>query len=457
MLRRAIDDARSRGGLDVVIILGDLVNDGTQAYAEAHLQQLREAIRQSGGEAPVLVACGNHDGEAGRLYDVFGHRPGLHEIGGYRFALFADPYAPGDLCQRSQADRQALHRWASQDGGPIIALQHNPLHPAIESEYPFMLTNGQDVLEDYARAGVLLSISGHYHLGQGPTSRDGVVYVTAGSLSESPFPYAMITLEGRQVRVEHRPLRLPEGLPIVDVHVHTQLAYCASGITAKLAIDRARMLGLAGVTLTEHAPQLYCHAEDFWYGRHIRQPALWRAGPRNRMPRLRQIVDPLRSDYVRAGLEVELDGEGRLTVRDEDRDWPDRLLGAVHFLTRDSKELTQAELVSLFMKTTEGLLAAGVDILAHPWRFLQARQCPIDRALHVALADMLQATGTAAEINFHNLLPDAQFYHVCVERGVKLCLGSDGHAPHEAAAVQPHAALLTELAGGRDLAELLLP
>ena len=70
---------------------------------------------------------------------------------------------------------------------------------------------------------------------------------------------------------------------------------------------------------------------------------------------------------------------------------------------------------------------------------------------------MLKAAGVAAKVNFHKRPPDVEFYHLCVQRGVKLCLGSDGHMPHEAAALQPHAALLTDLAGGRDMASLLMP
>ena len=130
-------------------------------------------------------------------------------------------------------------------------------------------------------------------------------------------------------------------------------------------------MGLAGVVLTEHGPQLYCSAEDFWAGRHVRQPRLWRDGPVSRMAALRRLVDPLRSSYVRAGLEVEVDADGQLILRDGDRDWPDLLLGAVHFLPADADGLAPAELAGPFMRTTEKLLSAGVDVLAHPLRFLE--------------------------------------------------------------------------------------
>ena len=197
-LGRVLDDAASRGGFDVLVLLGNLVNDGGQPYAEAHLRELREIIRRSAGEAPVLAACGNHDGDAGRFHGLFECQPGMHEIGGYRFALFADAYAEGNVCARGLTGREALRRWAAQAGGPIIALQHNPLHPHIDSTYPYMLTDGPSVLEEYAGAGVLLSLSGHYHAGQGPTVRDGVTYFTAGALAEPPFAYAIVRLDGRR-------------------------------------------------------------------------------------------------------------------------------------------------------------------------------------------------------------------------------------------------------------------
>lgn len=452
---RAIADARLRGGFDAIAILGDLLNDANLAGAANALTDLADAIGEAAPDAALLIAPGNHDGDPGLVYTIFRAAPGVRELGGYRFVTFADACDAADRCTRSDEARRLLHRLATEPGGPIVALQHNPLYPPIESDYPYMLTNGADVLGDYAEAGVLLALSGHYHAGQPPTSHRGTLYATLPALSEPPFSYALVTLRERHVDVEMRRLQMPDAPALVDSHVHTEFGYCAQDVASGPAIDRARMLGLAGVCLVEHAPQLYCTYEDFFAGRHIAQPALWRTQANNRAPEFRRTLAPLRGPRVRLGLEVELDADGRLTLHDEDREWPDLLLGAVHFLPEDFETLPAGLLISRFMWATEGLLAAGVDVLAHPWRlFRWARQAP-PAELFGVVAQALAQTHTAVEINFHGNGPDADFLAECLSRGVKVAFGSDAHWVFEVGALHPHLALLRQVAGTDDVAGLL--
>jgi histidinol phosphatase-like PHP family hydrolase len=220
-------------------------------------------------------------------------------------------------------------------------------------------------------------------------------------------------------------------------------------------IARARTFGLSGLCLVEHAPQLYCEADDFWVGNHIRKPKLWREAKHPRMAEFRERILPLRGDFVRVGLEVELDADGRLTLQDEDRDWPDLLVGAVHFLEAgDVDSLSDKVLVEQFMQACRGLLAAGVDVLAHPWRLFGRRKKPVPLELYEQLADMLAGAGTAAEINFHIQRPGAEFFRLCIQRGVKIAFGSDAHRLHDVGNLWAHLEMLEEFAGTKDPAEL---
>ena len=72
-------------------------------------------------------------------------------------------------------------------------LQHNPMNPVIENAYPYMLTNREQVMADYAKVGVTLSLSGHYHNGRAETLVDGVHYFTAPAICEGQFPYTIVT------------------------------------------------------------------------------------------------------------------------------------------------------------------------------------------------------------------------------------------------------------------------
>lgn len=199
LLGAALRDARGR--FDVLALLGDMLNNGASPQAAAALRNLREEIDRHANDIPRLVVPGNHDEDPQCLLDILGGRAGLHEIGGYRFVVHADPF-DGILATRTDADRRALTDLAARPGGPIVVCQHNPIHPPIEADYPYMLTNRDDVMADYARAGVLLSISGHYHAGLPRHDLDGVAYLTAPALCEAPFPYTVVTLDGRNVTVE---------------------------------------------------------------------------------------------------------------------------------------------------------------------------------------------------------------------------------------------------------------
>jgi len=436
--------------------MGDLLNNGRLPTARATLAALRDEMLETSPKTPVIAAFGNHDFDAAIFTDVMGPLPSTHHVGGYRLVALADRYAPGDVGVRTDEGRSLLRRLGTESGGPLVVLQHNPMWPPIIADYPYMLTNDEAVRREYAEAGVLLSLSGHYHAGQPLSELDGVQYLTAPALSEAPFPYLLVTLKGQRVSVETRRLRLPDRPALVDSHVHTEFGYCAQGMVTSEVLARAQMIGLAGLCLTEHAPQLYSLKDDFWVGRHIDHPDLWRKAVRQRMDDYCRTLKPLSNGYVRVGLEVEADAEGHLTLHDEDRQWPDLLIGAVHFLGEDAGSLTDAQFTARFMRTAETLVTRGVQVLGHPWRVFQWAKRPVPTEMFVRLAEMLAATGTAAEINFHGNQPQAGFMEACLARGVKVALGSDSHRLHEVGSLGPHLDLLQRLAGRDDISDLLL-
>ena len=86
-------------------------------------------------------------------------------------------------------------------GLPLVALQHNPLDPPIERDYPYLLANAGAVLAAYQSAGVILSLSGHYHPGQAHHRVGQVLCYTVPALCEDPFLFAHVRLRDREVAV----------------------------------------------------------------------------------------------------------------------------------------------------------------------------------------------------------------------------------------------------------------
>jgi histidinol phosphatase-like PHP family hydrolase len=455
---RAVRDAKRRGGFDAVVLLGDMLDAGGRPGAEEDAATLAAALSKAAGDVPRIVVPGNHDGAPEALLSAFDDWPGPHEVRGYCLYSFVDGWGEGDVCHRSADAMRRFEQDARGCARPLIVLQHNPLHPPIVSDYPYMLAERESVMAAYAKAGVMLSLSGHYHPGQPVTACGGVNYYTLPSLAESPFRYALVHLEGRKFTLEERALKLPDDLPLCDVHAHTHYAYCSEDVTPAESIRRARLFGLKGICLTEHSDQLYLTREEYTSLMVFRENDYWRSrrsDEAERMPRYRAEVEPLRDEYVKLGVEIETDGLGRPVLREEHSSGWDLRLGAVHWLPGVAGKAGTKEVKEAFMANVRALLDSGVDVLAHPFRFFRRGKAEPPRELYRPLARLLAERGTAAELNFHTNQPDAEFFAMCVEEGVKIALGSDAHNLLEVGEFHPHLELLRRAAGRSDVADLL--
>jgi histidinol phosphatase-like PHP family hydrolase len=458
LLKRVLRRATVKGGTTALILLGDLVDDGNAPSAEADLRALARAVEKTG--IPFVAVPGNHDGSPARYLAIFGDRPGPHVVGPYCLYSFADAYGDGDVCSRDPQDLERLRAYAAaHPEQAIITLQHNPIRPAIQSDYPYCLRNADVVSKAYEDARVVLSISGHYHNGQPLSAANGISYLTSPAVSESPFRYDTLLVSGHHIEVAEESLRPPAATPLCDVHIHTEFAYCGSGITAEAAIERARLFGLKRISLTEHSDQLYLTREDFESRRIIQEPDLparMRKAGRDRYPAYRAFAQRFHSPFVRLGLELECDSEFKPILLEEDRAGWDLFLGGVHWMTEQMQERAGGGVERAFMKLTESLVFAGIDVLAHPFRYFVRKKLPNPVHLYRPVADLLAAHGVAAEINFHTNLPDPAFFAVCLERGVKIALGSDSHEPFEVGELGLHLDVLRQAgASEKDWANVL--
>ncbi len=432
----------------LVVLLGDAVDQGNAPKASEDLQALAEALKAF--KVPFLAVRGNHDGPVAEFERIFASKPGLHVINGVGILLFNDEVGEGDVTSRPDSALALVSETARlHPDMPLVALQHNPIQPRIDAAYPYMLTNTDAVTESYRQARVVLSLSGHYHAGQGPNVRDGVTYYTAPALCEAPFRFAHVRIEGRTVQVQEHALRL-DVADLSDVHCHTEYAYCATTVSAARCSAVAEVLGLGQLCLSEHAFHLYFEGREAWSYAWQSDPArveqVWRERS-GRMDAYRRFIPPFRGPKVRLGLEVDLLADGRLLLAPEDRDGWDLLVGAVHAIPGYTQGVTtKAETERLFLRDTERLLTHGVAVLAHPFRFFAREKLETPRHLYPEVAQMLARYGVAAEINFHTNLPDPDFFRECLRRDVRIALGSDSHDITETGEFVPHLRVL-EAAG----------
>jgi histidinol phosphatase-like PHP family hydrolase/Icc-related predicted phosphoesterase len=442
---RAIREACRVSAPDVIVILGDLLEDGAAPGAETDAAELAAAACEAG--LPVIVAPGNHDIEAARLLRLFDDHAGAHRLKGYLLYSFADPYAADNTCARP---RESIERFLNEpSSSPVIAIQHSPIYPSVDSsEYPYMPANVPEIMESYRRKNVLLSLSGHFHAGQAPAQTDGTTYLTCASLVCPPFPFHLIRVQGRDVRIERGQLQFDPALELTDGHVHTHFGYCAVDVHPVPVLERIELLGLKGVTCVEHAGQLYLSADDYWGRAHVENPGAIRRARKLRKDRVaafRSAMGEFRSASLMAGLEVECDRDGKLNLLEEDCAGWDALIGAIHWLPSNLPSNTPAKFAASFMTVNEQLVSHGVHAIAHPFRIFEQGRIPVPTELYRPLARLLRERKVAAELNFHYNNPDPEFFRICSEEGTRIVLGSDSHLLRDVGDLQPHLRLLRRL------------
>jgi hypothetical protein len=222
LVLRAVLDATRRGRVDVVVLLGDLLHDGSSPGAAEALAEIACIVSSRLPGARVLAAAGNHDGPAAERFESYGWETGPCRIDGCRFYVFRDPYAEGDLCTRTDAERAAFADFASTGDGPLIAIQHNPIVPSIDDAYPYNHTNRETILADYERCGVALSISGHYHDGLPLETVRGCTYLTVSALAFPRLSYAIVDIRDGRADAATYSLRVDRGCDLVDSHYHVE-------------------------------------------------------------------------------------------------------------------------------------------------------------------------------------------------------------------------------------------
>jgi histidinol phosphatase-like PHP family hydrolase len=450
LARKALARLRQKGiEPQLILLLGDLVDNGEAAGAELDLARLAGDLLGTG--IRVLAVPGNHDGDPERYVRLFDSAPGLHLVNGYGFLLFSDRRSKGEHYARPDETLTWPAQAAAQHPDlPLIAVQHNPLHPVIRAEYPYMLDNNAAVLAGYREARVLLSLSGHYHPGQPAHEHAGVIYNSVPALTEAPYAFQHVRLADGQAAVTTHTLQL-EVPGLCDVHCHTEFAYCATTVTAgwnRLLADR---LGLAKLCLTEHAFHLYFPKEVAWTYNWQRDrslaDAVWNHDPRRgRMAAYRAFADAQRGPNVRLGLEVDLMAGGELLLHPDDAAGWDLLIGAIHEIDVVRQDQTPpSDLEWLFIRDLERLLTFPIQVLAHPFRIFTRHKMEKPAHLYRAVAGKLAAAGIAAEINFHTNQPEPAFIRACLDAGTRIALGSDAHRLDEVGEFDPHLRILRDV------------
>ncbi|MFQ3560480.1 metallophosphoesterase [Streptomyces gramineus] len=198
-LRLMLDELSGLTGFDVVVVTGDLADDGAaEAYTTLRALVGRYARDR---DIPVLCTTGNHDERAAfaevlgsghldadgtdRAEQVFGagERAAVSTVGGWRFVTL-DSLVPGKVYGRLGASqlewlREVLRTPAEH--GTVLAFHHPPLALDLSVTQPaFGLRDPGDLAAAIRGGDVRMILNGHYHLQLFGLLESVPVWVTPG-------------------------------------------------------------------------------------------------------------------------------------------------------------------------------------------------------------------------------------------------------------------------------------
>ena len=271
-------------------------------------------------------------------------------------------------------------------------------------------------------------------------------------LMQAPFIFLLLETDGAGgVVLRQEQLRLPEGLHLRDLHNHTPYAYCCENMTVPRAVAMGRWVGLEGMTFTEHTLHL------FFSRTACLEKVPWRRGlaatDQNLAEAYFRLCREQGDGFARAGLEIDIDWQGKLVVPETVLERSALRLAAVHSLPEQAGTMEEKRLA--FLGLTEAHLRQKPDILAHPFRVLRGEPEAWTATLWQPVAELLARYGVAAELNFHHGAPPPEFVSMCLERGVRLSFGGDSHELGMVGDFYAHLALLNRLGASSRLDEVL--
>ncbi|MBN1518259.1 metallophosphoesterase [Candidatus Sumerlaeota bacterium] len=454
LLRKAILRINLEIQPDLTIVLGDLIDDDASPQAEAQLTELARDLGKL--DSGLIVLPGNHDPAPDVFYRILPQLPDPWlDIKDCRIIPFLDAEAPEWNAVRSADDLRRMRLARKGFDGTIIALQHVPLSPPELELCRFNLTNAADVIEIMRGNNIQLVLGGHEHDGF-DHEQDGIRYFCAGALCEAPFRYYEIEIDAGRTEIREHQIQWPASLQLMDLHSHTEFAYCSQDMELALTPLIAREIGLDGVAITEHSGQLYFSRDDFWSAEYIHRGIKGAASKHNRRDEYLRQARQLRADDVCIGLEVDCDAHGDPVMRPNDREDFDVLLGALHYMPiHEIRNQDPEKVYDLFLAQMERFTACGIDVLAHPFRLLSVNGLPIPERVWRALLELLRINHVATELNFHHIAPQSEYVRACIDAGVKITLGSDAHQIHKIGELGPHLRLLQELGYDGELKDIL--
>lgn len=238
---------------------------------------------------------------------------------------------------------------------------------------------------------------------------------------------------------------------LFDAHAHSKLSYCANETldldVYKKALDApGTLLGRQGIT--NHGFQAYFPSDIAWSWIFLDQYDLFDQYKNRGDDLLLACKAEIEAfdDRLVFGIEVEMMGDGRLTVTPEVQKESGLILGSLHVLPAAYEgDGSPDALLSGFVRYTRDIAASGIHVLAHPFRWMAANLGHVPHEILQEVLAIARDNDLAVELNIRGHSISRVLLVQAVQRaGLKLSLGSDAHAAREVGKLDEHVAFIRD-------------
>lgn len=219
-----------------------------------------------------------------------------------------------------------------------------------------------------------------------------------------------------------------------DCHAHTNRSYCAE-TELYLSVYAEKIKNtedIDGIAITDHSMAIYFPVEVAWSWVFMDDSSIfdkYRDWGNKRLEKHFAEISKYRNVGIIPGLEVEMMNDGRLTFDDAFRKRIEILIGSVHTLSNSVGTGSNPEkVIEEWRQHNFRLLNTGIDILGHPFRWLQGQMEDIPRALIRELVSEAKKAKVALELNSHCIVPADEIMLVeALNLGAMIAFGTDSH------------------------------
>lgn len=197
---------------------------------------------------------------------------------------------------------------------------------------------------------------------------------------------------------------------------------------------RANHDKLRKIVIADHGMAIYFPREIAWKWDYISNPSIfdeWQGRGDEILAKHLEEIRKFSGDGLVPGIEIEFMDDGRPVFSPEFRKDVKVIIGSVHFLNIP-ENATPDDIIPKWLRNVDMILSYGVDILGHPFRWLESRIGEVPGEIICETVKRAKEKNIALELNSHfKMNSDIPMLREIIKHKALISFGSDAHDKKE--------------------------